>query len=270
MQVRANMRVCTRTRGEEIVGEIRKSREGEREDVGWEFIPGLFEPGKCLRGVGSSFQKRTNRSPPRDRNAVGRSNFQPRDLRREDRLLARRGRGKERIAKFDYADISDDLMFLFAARVWIVSGDWYGAFVKKKRFRIFLNDRIKYPPIQAISSKKTSFYRLIYVHILNGILYTLFVREFVIIFIIESHFTTGKNSTWRYGMRLWHLMAVWLCQPHFSRWDHLPRIQDYFRETGFRACHLFFFLIEIRRQCTARYLSSGRRRLVCLAITTHP
>lgn len=75
----------------------------------------IIRAGKTAPGWGSSFQKRTNRSPPRDRNAAGRSNFQPRDLRREDRLLA------GDLAKFAYADIRYP-MFLFAARGGIISG----------------------------------------------------------------------------------------------------------------------------------------------------
>lgn len=89
------MRVRTRARGEKIVGEIRCP--------GWErrcrmrIYFWIIRTGKMLAGCGSSFQKRTNRSPPRDRNAVGRSNFQPRDLRHEDRLLASRGGGNRKI-----------------------------------------------------------------------------------------------------------------------------------------------------------------------------
>lgn len=77
-------------------------------------------------GWGSSFQKRTNRSPPRDRNAAGRSNFQPRDLRREDRLLA------GDLAKFGYADIRHP-MFLFAARGEIVSGMVHDGIIRNAR-----------------------------------------------------------------------------------------------------------------------------------------
>lgn len=94
------MRVCTRARGEKIVGEIRYPGWERRCRVRIYFW--IIRTGEMLAGCGSSFQKRTNRSPPQDRNAVGRSNFQPRDLRREDRLLASRG---GRIAKFGCADI---------------------------------------------------------------------------------------------------------------------------------------------------------------------
>ena len=41
------------------------------------------------------------------------------------------------------------------------------------------------------------------------------------------------------------------------RSSYLPRIQDYFRETGFQT---YIFFVEIHRQWTARYLLGSRRR----------
>lgn len=94
MEMCANTRVRTHARKEKILGEIR--RQVGEEVSGENLFRDYSSRGMCWGEEVPSFQKRTNRPPPRDRNAA-RSNFQPRNLRREDRLLALHGKGNREI-----------------------------------------------------------------------------------------------------------------------------------------------------------------------------